>query len=121
MRGLDNFLCKLFGNLEIFKIEYKENAVLSYQIILDRDYPNKSNKQDAWYYVHTLKLIGANSFLSILRCGDQVSFSSLSELEEDYSCHIFIPHNFLIPQDGDWLSVLTEREFPAVPVAKLKK
>ena len=60
---LDNFLYELFSHLDIFRIVSKEDAVSSYQTFLDRNYPNKNDKQDAWYYIHTLKMNGAESIL----------------------------------------------------------
>jgi hypothetical protein len=62
-----------------------------------------------------LKLNRAKGILSILRYGDQLSFTSLLELEEDCLCHIFIP------QESDWLLVLTERKVRDIPIRKLKK
>jgi hypothetical protein len=111
---------KLDQQFDVHNTRHEESAVLSYQIIVDRNYPNKSNKQAACYYIHILKMNGAEGILSILRYGDQLSFSTLSELEED--CHLtLIHHHIFIPQDSNWLLVLTEREFPDDSDGKLQK
>ena len=49
-----------------YQIVSKEDVILSYQIVLDRNYPNNSGKQDAWYFIHTLNLNGTEGILSIL-------------------------------------------------------